>query len=131
MRSGMRGSLVVLLAVMVGACAGTPNANRQESGRTDRITQEDIGETAYGDLYELIMARRASWLRQRGRDSFNSAGSQVQVYRDDIRVGGVEVLRAIHPMEIEYVRYFDPVQASSRWGFDHGSGAIYIASRRD
>ena len=35
------------------------------------------------------------------------------------------------PMEIEYVRYFDPVQASSRWGFDHGAGVIYVASRRD
>jgi hypothetical protein len=37
----------------------------------------------------------------------------------------------MHPMEIEYVRYFDPVQASSRWGFDHGAGVIYVASRRD
>ena len=76
------------------------------------------------------MARRASWLRPRGQDSLVGNSSQIQVYRDDVHLGGVETLRNIHPMEIEYVRYFDAVQASSRWGFDHGSGAIYVATRK-
>jgi hypothetical protein len=121
--------LLLLLLALSTACGGAA-ATRQEAGRTDRITQADIGETAYPNLYELILARRASWLRPRGQDSLAGNSSRVQVYRDDVHLGGVEVLRTIHPMEIEYVRYFDPVQASSRWGFDHGSGAIYVVTQR-
>lgn len=130
MRRVLRGSLVILLAATFSACAGSGRAGGSEAGRTDQISRADIGETAYADLYELILARRGSWLRPRGQDSFMSS-SRVQVYVDNIRVGGVEALRSIHPMDMEYVRYFDPVQASSRWGFDHGSGAIYVATRRD
>jgi hypothetical protein len=131
MRPTVVGSTIFLWMVMSVGCAGSGATRGSEAGRTDRITQADIGETAYGDLYELILARRASWLRPRGQDSLNGRSSVVQVYRDDVRVGGIETLRYVHPMEIEYVRYFDPVQASSRWGFDHGSGAIYVVTRKD
>lgn len=128
MRGGAAGALLLAVA-LAGGCAGTAGG-RQEAGRTDRITQEDIGETAYANVYELVLARRASWLRPRGQDSLMGNSSRVQVYRDDVHLGGVDQLRTMHPMEIEYVRYFDPVQASSRWGFDHGSGAIYVATKR-
>lgn len=131
MRLASRAWIAILLGLGLAACASSGASSGAEAGRTDRITQADIGDTAYADLYELIAARRASWLRDRGQDSFIGNSSQVQVYRDDVRMGGLEVLRQIRPMEIEYVRYFDPVQASSRWGFDHGSGAIYVATRKD
>ena len=131
MRRALRGSMLLLLALATAGCAASGSTRASEAGRTDRITQADIGDTAYADLYELILARRASWLRPRGQDSFIGSSSQVQVYRDDVRLGGVQELRTIHPMEIDYVRYFDPVQASSRWGFDHGSGAIYVVTRLD
>lgn len=131
MTRALRRCSILLLLWITAACASSGATSRSEAGRTDRITQADIGDTAYADVYELIISRRASWLRPRGQDSLVGNTSQVQVYRDDVRLGGVETLRGIHPMEIEYVRYFDPVQASSRWGFDHGSGAIYIESRRD
>ena len=130
MRQGLRGAMVILLTMSLAGCGGSASRSTTDAGRSDRLTREQIGDTAYADLYELILARRGTWLRTRGPDSFRSQ-SQIQVYRDDVRLGGVEVLRAMHPMEIEYVRYFDPVQASSRWGFDHGAGVIYVATRRD
>lgn len=126
----MRGSLLILLVAALAGCGGSASRGASDAGRSDRITREQIGETAYADLYEMILARRGTWLRTRGPDSFRSS-STIQVYRDDVHMGGVDVLRAMHPMEIEYVRYFDPVQASSRWGFDHGAGVIYVATRRD
>ena len=130
MRQRFRGAMVVLLAVALFGCGGSASRGAADAGRSDRLTRDQIGDTAYPDLYELILALRGTWLRPRGPDSFRS-NSQIQVYRDDVRLGGVEMLRAMHPMEIDYVRYFDPVQASSRWGFDHGAGVIYVASRRD
>lgn len=131
MRSLLRGSLAIVLAVVLAACAGSASRSTSEAGRSDRISREDIGDTAYPDLYELILARRGTWLRNRGPDSLGGRSSVLQVYRDNVRLGGVEALRTIHPMEIDYVRFYDPVQASSRWGFDHGAGVIFVATRRD
>lgn len=123
--------MLVTVAVVLAGCAGGANRGPVEAGRTDRITRDQIGATSYSDAFELITAMRGSWLRTRGPDSFGARSTEIQVYRDDVRLGGVSNLRYIHPMEIEYVRFFDGVQASARWGFDHGSGVIYIASRRD
>ena len=130
MRHSLRSTAAVLLLAMLAACGGTASRSAQNTGRSDQLSRDQIGTTAYPDLFELITALRGSWLRSRGPDSFRNS-SQLKVYVDDVNLGGVEVLRSIHPMEIEYVRYFDPVQASSRWGFDHGAGVIYVASRRD
>ena len=131
MRSTARSLLVLLVVAFLAACAGNASSGTREAGRTDRLTQADIGDTSYPDVYAFVQAKRGSWLQQRGVDSLNGNPSRVQVYQDGVRIGGVEALRGIHPMEIEYVRYFDPIQASSRWGFDHGSGAIYVALKRD
>lgn len=130
MTSTARTLLVVMLAIATSACAGSASSGTREAGRTDRLTQADIGDTSYPDLYAFVQAKRSSWLQPR---SYNRLGNStgVQVYRDDVRIGGVAALRGIHPMEMEYVRYFDPIQASSRWGFDHGSGVIFVASRRN
>ena len=131
MRSTLRGMLVIVVVAVMAACAGTANRSTTDAGRSDRLSRTDIGETAYPDLYELILARRGTWLRTRGPDSLGGRSSVLQVYRDNVRLGGVETLRAIHPMEIDYVQFYDPVQASSRWGFDHGAGVIFVATRRD
>lgn len=131
MRSIARPILVLLIAAFAAACAGNASSGSREAGRTDRLTQADVGDTSYPDVYSFVQAKRGSWLRQRGVDSLNGNPSQVQVYQDDVRIGGVDALRGIHPMEIEYVRYFDPIQASSRWGFDHGSGAILVVTKRN
>lgn len=116
---------------MLAGCASSPTRGSAEAGRTDRITREQIGDTSYPDLYQMITALRANWVRIRGPDNFSGRPAEVQVYLDDVRLGGLSNLRAIHPMEIDYVRYFDGVQASARWGFDHGSGVIYVATRAD
>lgn len=131
MRATLRPILTLLVAVAVAACAGNASSGTREAGRTDRLTQADVGDTSYPNVFAFVQAKRGSWLQQRGVDSLNGNPSQVQVYHDGVRIGGVDALRGIHPMEIEYVRYFDPVQASSRWGFDHGSGAILVVTKRD
>lgn len=131
MRSTARSTLAVLAVLLLAACAGNPSSGTREAGRTDTLTQADVGDTSFPDVYSFVQAKRGSWLRQRGVDSLNGNPSQVQVYQDGVRIGGVDTLRGIHPMEIESVRYFDPIQASSRWGFDHGAGAILVITKRN
>ncbi len=71
---------------------------------------------------------RSNWLRPRGSDSLTRP-TEVLVYRDDIKMGGVDVLRAMPTMEISSIRFIDGITASGRWGLDHGSGVIFVVTR--
>ncbi|MGH7463012.1 MAG: hypothetical protein ACREMA_18555 [Longimicrobiales bacterium] len=51
------------------------------------------------------------------------------VYIDDTRLGGVETLRSISTASISYIRYYDGVTATGRWGIDHGQGVIFVSTR--
>jgi hypothetical protein len=53
----------------------------------------------------------------------------VQVYLDDARLGGVDELKRIPIHHVAYIRYFDGLAASARWGLDHGQGVIYVSTR--
>src|SRR5690606_14621013 len=81
MRSIARPILVLLIAAFAAACAGNASSGSREAGRTDRLTQADVGDTSYPDVYSFVQAKRGSWLRQRGVDSLNGNPSQVQVYQ--------------------------------------------------
>jgi hypothetical protein len=52
------------------------------------------------------------------------------VILDDMKFGGVSKLRSLSASGLASLQYFDPVTATSRWGWDFGSGAIYISTRR-
>lgn len=93
------------------------------------MTRDEIRSTQFTSLYDVISSLRGNWLRVRGADSF-SQPTEVQVYLDTQRIGGAGELRAMNPVNIESVRYFDSVQASARWGPGHGSGAIYVLSAK-
>ncbi len=76
-------------------------------------------------------ALRSNWLRPKGPDSFSSP-TRVQVYIDDNQLGGVETLRGIATSQIlAYIRYYDGVAASGRWGLGHGQGVIYVSTNPD
>ena len=84
-------------------------------------------KTEFTNLYDVIRALRGNWLRVRAAESFGKS-SEMQVYLDMQRIGTVEELRTMSPMNILTVRFFDPIQASARWGMDHGSGALLVTT---
>ncbi|MBC7841760.1 MAG: hypothetical protein H7099_05595 [Gemmatimonadaceae bacterium] len=100
--------------------------------RADRqlLTRDAILATQYTNMYDVILALRGNWLRSRAAESIQGRSSTVQVYLDNQHLSGADELRAIAPTNIETVRYYDPIQASSRWGMDHGAGAIYILTAK-
>jgi hypothetical protein len=116
---------------LCSACAGSssPRAGQPRVER-DLITQEQLREYRFTNAYEAVEALRSNWLLTRGTDSFSNP-SQVQVYYDNARLGGIEQLRAIEINAIMYIRYYDGVEATGRWGLDHGQGVIFVSSRRD
>jgi hypothetical protein len=117
--------ILLVLALFAGACArGEPLAY------TDRsvLTEEQLRESGYANLYDAVDALRPRWLRPRGRDSFSNP-TQVIVYSDGIRLGGVEELRGFGTLQVLWVRYYDGFEASARWGLGHGQGVILISSQ--
>lgn len=80
-------------------------------------------------MFDAIQALRGNWLRTRGTDSMKDP-SAIQVYLDNQRLGGVEQLRALSPRTIAQARRFDGIEATSRWGMDHGAGVIMLTSVR-
>lgn len=93
------------------------------------LLREEILSTQFTNLFDVVRTLRGNWLRVRTADSFGRS-SQVQVYLDMQRLSGVEELRALAPTNVLSIRFLDPVQASARWGMDHGAGAIFILTKK-
>jgi hypothetical protein len=126
----MRASLLTLPALGLLASIAACSQNRAENGRVaDRklLTREQFANKGYNSPYDVIAALRSNWLATRGPDSFQSP-SQVIVYLDGARLGGVDALRSIDIRPVTYIQYFDGVTAAARWGLDHGAGVIFVST---
>jgi hypothetical protein len=124
-------------AVLLAACSspprdtGEPVPSRRVSGEArDRsmLTQAQLNAHQFNTAFDAIEALRSNWLNTRGADSFQNP-TQVRVYLDNISLGDTATLRTIAINTIVYIRYFDGVQATARWGLNHGAGAIYVSTR--
>jgi len=120
------GRLVILFVLLVSADC---SARRGQNARVDRnlITHEQITTNRFTTAFDAVEALRSNWLHTKGTDSFGTPG-QVRVYLDDTRLGGVETLREIAANTVVYIRYFDGVTATQRWGLDHGQGVIFVST---
>ena len=128
MRS-LQGWLVILLLTLVAACGAGQSSSSPSPGRDrDLITREEIEQGNFRTAFDAVRSLRANWLVTKGQDSFQSP-TQVQVYFDGTRLGGVDQLRTITFPGIAYIRYYDGLAASARWGMDHGQGVIFVSSR--
>ena len=113
---------VALLLVLPVACAPAATAG---GGRSDLITQEEIQSRHFQNAYEAVQALHANWLVTRGTDT---SGTQVVVYEDLTRLGGVEALRGISTLAIKYIQHYNADEATARWGLGHGQGAIQVST---
>ena len=121
---------VTTAAAVLAACAGRragPARGARERVPRNEISQAQMLEKGYHSVYDAVEALRNTWLRPRGVDSFRTPG-RVLVYFDEGRLGGIEALRDISPQVVTYVRYYDAVSASARWGVGHTQGVIYLSS---
>jgi hypothetical protein len=123
-------SSLVALSVTLSGCSSATSKS-PKGARPDRtvITKEQILEHNFTNAYDAVQALHSNWLQTKGTDSFQSP-SQVRVYVDDTRFGGVESLRNIQIGSIMAIRHFDGVAATSRWGIDHGGGVILVTTHR-
>ncbi len=85
-------------------------------------------EPRHTTAYDVVQDIRPRWMRTRGTDSMRNP-SAVRVYLNSTPLGGVDALRGISAGEVTSIRYFGGAEATQRFGPDHGSGAIVVATR--
>lgn len=117
-------ALISVLAVSL-ACASGGAATT--SGRQDSslITRAQITQYQYRNAFDAVQALHANWLTVKGTDSFRNP-SQIWVYLNETRMGGVEVLRDIAAPTIASIKHYDGIAASAKWGLDHGQGVVQV-----
>ena len=127
----MRASAVrLILCSVLATGAGCALHHAEEADRRpDRtiLTQEQIAAHHFVTVYDAVEALRSNWLHTRGSDSFLNP-SEVRVYFDNTLLGGTDKLREIAAKDVTFIRYFDGVSATARWGVGHAGGVIYLST---
>jgi hypothetical protein len=124
--------LVGLLTGCASSSASTsaaPAAAARPRQDQQLITRDVILGTQYTNLFDVVQAMRPNWLRSRGAND-SAKADVLQVYLDNQRVGGVAELRNLAPTQVQSVRYYDPIQASARWGLGHSAGVIFVLTAK-
>lgn len=117
-------ALLLLAALpLLAACS----SSGQKGTRLDRnlLEAEEIRAGGFSDALAAVRTLRPNWLRQRGVSSINLRES-VKVYVDNSLVGDAGYLRLITANSISSIRFMDGLEATQRWGLDHGVGAILV-----
>jgi hypothetical protein len=121
-------AVLLSLILLAPACAGRGTPAAASSDRS-LISAEEMEGSGFTDAYSLIQALRPQWLRTRGATSINQR-EFVRVYVDDSLLGGPELLQQVTVHSIASIRHMTGLEATQRWGLDHGAGAIVIRTRR-
>jgi hypothetical protein len=95
----------------------------------ERLSQEEMRNEHFTNVYDAVVALRSSWLVVRGTDSFQQP-SQIWVYFDSNRLGGVDEMRSISVNAVASIRHYNGTDATMRWGVGHNAGAIQILSHK-
>ena len=120
-------SVLPLLALTLG-CAASGNKSSQPPRDRSVLTTEEIGRTGSHDAYSAVQALRPQWLTKRGTSTINMRET-IKVYLDGNLMGGPEYLRQITLSSVGSIRHLDGLEATQRYGLDHGQGAILVFTR--
>jgi hypothetical protein len=91
------------------------------------ISTGEMAASGFTDAFSLVQSLRPQWLRVRGTSSL-ATSEYVRVYLDGSLLGGTDHLRQITTSSISTLQYLDGLQATQRWGLDHGGGAIVVST---
>jgi len=111
------------ILVTASACAGRAQPGGAPARDRETLTPAELAERPFYTLYEAVETLRPLWLTGGPPDGI------VQVYIDEIHVGGVAALRSIRIPSVSLIRHLDGIQAPARYGRDHQRGAILVTTR--
>ncbi|MHB0962650.1 MAG: hypothetical protein ACYC5V_05520 [Gemmatimonadaceae bacterium] len=120
--------LAVTLTALTAACSSNPAPSNRPRFDSSLITREQIAEGQFTNAYDVVKTLRGTWLNTVRPESFRYP-AVIQVYLDGVRLGDVSSLSTVQTLPIQFIRYYSAQDATSRWGVDHGAGAIYISTK--
>jgi len=122
--------LVTGLALLLGACSWQ-NTRSSPSRSSTRISSDEIAAITAGTATDIVRQLRPNWLRSRGPVSTSrSAPALPIVYIDDVRTGDPSTLDRIPSHNVSEIRFLTGRDATTRFGMDHGGGAILVTTKR-
>jgi hypothetical protein len=115
--------LTAMIGFVAASCA--PNTQDGSAPRASRdvITQDEITASSESNALTLIERLRPQWFRMR-----SGVDNPVVVYVDGSRRGGAEQLRGIPIGNMIRAQFLSGSEATTRFGLNHGSGAILITT---
>ena len=119
---------VLLISLLFGPACATSKSATKAATDPNVITREQMREHNFTNAYDAVAALHANWLQKRGTDSFLTPGD-ILVYFDETKLGGIETLRSVASTSIVFIRFYDGIAATNRWGVGHSNGVIYLSSR--
>lgn len=133
MRFPSRTIVLLALGIVVSACARTskPNDVARPSSNASVITRTEMEQARYASLYEVVQSLRGRWLQTRGPKTLLGRPGEVQVFLDDLRMGGVDALRSLKTDNVVNISFVDPVAAGQRWGGKYAQGTIVVTTGAD
>lgn len=117
-----------LLAFVLSACASA-HAPGGASVERNMLGGTEITNAGFVDAYSTVQSLRPQWLVARGATSFNRQET-IKVYLDGSLLGTPDNLRQIATSSIASMQFMDGMEASNRYGLDHGMGAILVFSKK-
>jgi len=117
-----------LLGAAVAACSARAPSGSLPAPDREILTQADLVEHGFANALEAIQALRPIWLQTRGPNTLLGTPTEVVVYLNDTKLGGVSTLDQVTTPAIVTIRHLNGREATARWGLDHGAGAIVIST---
>ena len=80
-------------------------------------------------MQEAITRLRPQYLRGRGQTSVTQGADRVQVYMDNLHLGGEESLRTIPANGVIRVEFVTGTDSGFRFGTTHPAGVVHIITK--
>lgn len=125
----MKKLLLIPFVLTLTACSASSGAKGSAPRDRALLTAEDIQKSGAVEAFTAVQTLRPHWLVKRGSTSFRQT-EIVKVYLDGNLMGGPDQLRQITTTSIESIRYMDGLEATQRYGLDHGQGAVLVFTKR-
>lgn len=101
-------------------------------GRRDVIFDAEIQSRRVAGMtaYELVSHLRPEYLKSRGASTFRDTMPPTAiVYVDNVKYGSLDQMKNLSAEHVFQVQYLSGSDATTRFGLDHGGGAILITTK--
>lgn len=113
--------VVLLLGVLFLACDSSEQA-ATVTGSKEMLTGAEIKAANVSNAYEAVRRLRPNFLFGRTKRPI--------IYLDNLKYGEVSSLNNIDANSVELIEFLSPLDATTRYGTGHSSGAIVVTTKK-